>query len=210
MRSGFQGFSSQISEGLLGAPIRLGVTGLARSGKTVFITSLISNLMEGGRMPQLAAFGQHRVQTAFLQPQPDDVISRHEPVWPVNTKNVSQLRLSMKLNPQGLMSGIRNSRVQHLDIVDYPGEWILDLTLLEKSYAQWSEETLARLSSRDIGQAYAKMINGLPKKVALDETEARKLAQCYCSYLSDAREIGYSDLTPGRFLLPGDLEGSPV
>ena len=187
MRSRFQGFSAQISEGLLGAPIRLGVTGLARSGKTVFITSLISNLMEGGRMPQLAAFGQNRVQTAFLQPQPDDTlarfdfeahldaISRHEPVWPVNTKNVSQLRLSMKLNPQGLMSGIRNSRVQHLDIVDYPGEWILDLTLLEKSYAQWSEETLARLSSRDIGQAYAKMINGLPKKVALDETEARKL-----------------------------------
>ena len=130
MRSGFQGFGAQISEGLLGAPIRLGVTGLARSGKTVFITSLIANLMEGGRMPQLAAFGQNRVQTAFLQPQPDDTLARfdfethldamssHEPVWPLNTKSVSQLRLSMKLSPQGLMSGIRNSRVQHLDIVD--------------------------------------------------------------------------------------------
>lgn len=222
MRSGFQGFTTQISEGLLGAPIRLGVTGLARSGKTVFITSLISNLMEGGRMPQLAAFGQNRIQTAFLQPQPDDTLARfdfeahldaissHEPFWPVNTKNVSQLRLSMKLNPPGLMSGIRNSRIQHLDIVDYPGEWILDLTLLDKSYAQWSEEILARLNSRDIGQTYAKMIKGLPEKVALDETQARKLAHCYCSYLSAARATGYSGLTPGRFLLPGDLEGSPV
>ena len=78
MRSGFQGFTTQISEGLLGAPIRLGVTGLARSGKTVFITSLISNLMEGGRMPQLAAFGQNRIQTAFLQPQPDDTLARFD------------------------------------------------------------------------------------------------------------------------------------
>ena len=31
--------------------IRLGVTGLARSGKTVFITALVHNLMAGARMP---------------------------------------------------------------------------------------------------------------------------------------------------------------
>ena len=30
-----------------------------------------------------------------------------------------------------------------IDIVDYPGEWLLDLPLLEKSFAQWSRETLA-------------------------------------------------------------------
>ena len=30
-----------------------------------------------------------------------------------------------------------------LDIVDYPGEWLLDLPLLDKSYAQWSAESLA-------------------------------------------------------------------
>ncbi|MBU2357353.1 MAG: YcjX family protein, partial [Alphaproteobacteria bacterium] len=33
--------------------IRLGVTGLSRAGKTVFITSLVANLMDRGRMPQL-------------------------------------------------------------------------------------------------------------------------------------------------------------
>ena len=35
--------------------IRLGVTGLSRAGKTVFITSLVANLMDQGRMPQLGA-----------------------------------------------------------------------------------------------------------------------------------------------------------
>ena len=35
--------------------IRLGVTGLPRAGKTVFITGLVANLLDRGRMPQLRA-----------------------------------------------------------------------------------------------------------------------------------------------------------
>ena len=35
--------------------IRLGVTCLSRAGKTVFITSLVANLLERGRMPGLEA-----------------------------------------------------------------------------------------------------------------------------------------------------------
>ncbi|MGJ8558534.1 MAG: YcjX family protein, partial [Sulfitobacter geojensis] len=40
-----------VSETLFEPVIRLGVTGLARSGKTVFITSLVANLLDRGRMP---------------------------------------------------------------------------------------------------------------------------------------------------------------
>ena len=35
-------------------------------------------------------------------------------------------------------------RTLTLDIVDYPGEWLLDLPLLGKSYEQWSAESLAQ------------------------------------------------------------------
>uniref|UniRef100_UPI0038F5D490 YcjX family protein n=1 Tax=Streptomyces europaeiscabiei TaxID=146819 RepID=UPI0038F5D490 len=34
-------------------------------------------------------------------------------------------------------------RTLTLDIVDYPGEWLLDLPLLQKSFEQWSAESLA-------------------------------------------------------------------
>ena len=44
MLGGFDNFAARVSESVLGSPVRLGVTGLARSGKTVFITSLIANL----------------------------------------------------------------------------------------------------------------------------------------------------------------------
>ena len=47
---GIETMSDGVSEMLFEPVIRLGVTGLARSGKTVFIPSLVANLMDRGRM----------------------------------------------------------------------------------------------------------------------------------------------------------------
>ncbi|MDE0698754.1 MAG: YcjX family protein, partial [Boseongicola sp.] len=55
-----------ISEGLFEPVIRLGVTGLARSGKTVFITSLVANLRDRGHMLAFLAEREGRIDdTAF-------------------------------------------------------------------------------------------------------------------------------------------------
>jgi predicted YcjX-like family ATPase len=45
-----------------------------------------------------------------------------------------------------------------------------------------------------------------------DEQQARKAAQIFTSYLSRCRadDVALSALPPGRFLMPGDLEGSPL
>ncbi|QFT62340.1 YcjX family protein [Roseivivax sp. THAF30] len=202
--------------------IRLGVTGLARSGKTVFITSLVANLMERGRMGQLSAAAEGRITAAYLQPQPDDTLPRFDyethlaaltsktPHWPDSTRAVSELRLSLKVKPTGFLGGLQGPRTVHLDIVDYPGEWLLDLGLLEKSYAEWSRETLSRLEQRDEVRAFLTAAKGEESSKELDEARAQGLAQTFTEYLQAARNAGYSDCTPGRFLLPGDLAGSPV
>ena len=39
---------------------------------------------------------------------------------------------------------------------------------------------------------------------------AQSLAKDFAAYLNTARDAGFYDCTPGRFLLPGDLAGSPV
>ena len=51
------GLSDTLLRGIgLGDPVlRIGVTGLSRAGKTVFITSLVANLLDRGRMPGLRA-----------------------------------------------------------------------------------------------------------------------------------------------------------
>ena len=54
--------------------IRLGVTGLSHAGKTVFITTLVANLMNRGRMPQLVAANTGAIRSAYLQPQPNDCL----------------------------------------------------------------------------------------------------------------------------------------
>lgn len=202
--------------------VRLGVTGLSRAGKTVFITSLVANLMDRGRMTQLRAAAEGRIQAAWLQPQPDDTVARFafeehlaaltapEPHWPEGTRRVSQLRLSLRLAPTGLLGGLSGPRTLHLDIVDYPGEWLLDLGLLDKDFAEWSAVALAKARGRPGSEEFLRRLEGLDPGAPLEEVVLKGLADAYAAHLRIAREAGYSDCTPGRFLLPGDMEGSPA
>ena len=88
--------------------VRLGVTGLARSGKTVFITALVRSLVAGGRLPFFAAMAEGRIARAYLEPQPDDAVPRFAyeehlcelakdpPQWPESTRRISQLRVTIE------------------------------------------------------------------------------------------------------------------
>lgn len=219
---GIEGVTSSVSEALFEPVIRLGVTGLSRSGKTVFITSLVANLLDRERMAGLQAAQSGRIRAAFLQPQPDDTVPRFEfenhlaaitgpkPHWPESTRHVSELRLSLRVQPNGILSGFQGPRTVHLDIVDYPGEWLLDLGLLDQSYDQWAQAALAKAEDRAQAKDYLALIDGFDGAAKLAEAKALELAQSYTGYLKQAREDGFSDCTPGRFLLPGELEGSPA
>ena len=214
--------SDGVSETFFEPVIRLGVTGLARSGKTVFITSLVANLLDRGRMPGLLAASEGRIEAAFLQPQPDDTVPRFEyeshlsaltgptPHWPDSTRAISELRLSLRVRPKGLLAGFQGPRTIHLDIVDYPGEWLLDLALLDVDYDEWSAGVLQRIENRDEAAGFRALVRDTDPAAKLNEPTAQALAAAFADYLQTARANGYYDCTPGRFLLPGDLAGSPV
>ncbi|MCA2013431.1 YcjX family protein [Cereibacter sphaeroides] len=211
-----------VSEAFFEPVLRVGVTGLSRAGKTVFITALVHNLMEPGRMQRMRAVQQGLIRGAYLQPQPDMTLPRFDyeahlasltgdhPRWPDGTRAVSELRLSFRLAPSGLLGGLTGPRKLHLDIVDYPGEWLLDLGLMGKTYADWSAEVLARLPLRPEADAFRATLDGIDPEKRFEEADAQDLARLFTTYLTTARENGWSDCTPGRFLLPGDLAGSPV
>jgi predicted YcjX-like family ATPase len=219
---GIEAAGDSVSEALFEPVIRLGVTGLARSGKTVFITSLVANLLDRGRMPALAAAQQGRIEAAFLQPQPDDTVPRfdyeshlaaltaREPHWPDSTRAVSELRLSLRVRPTGLLAGLKGPRTVHLDIIDYPGEWLLDLTLLDQSYDQWAADTLSWTDKRASARGFMERARAVDPAAPHDEALAQDLARRFAEHLKEARKEGFHRCTPGRFLLPGDLAGSPV
>lgn len=202
--------------------IRIGVTGLARAGKTVFMTSLIANLLDRGRMPHLMAEADSRIELAYLQPQPDDTVPRFDfeghlqrltgpdPVWPESTRSVSELRLTLRVRRPGLLAGFQGPRTIHLDFVDYPGEWLLDLALLDVSFSQWSQKVIEKMKKRPEASDFMRLSSGTDATTSHDEQAAQALASSFTGYLTAARAAGYYDCTPGRFLLPGDLAGSPV
>lgn len=213
--------------GLVNPTVRLGVTGLSRAGKTVFITALIQAMLHGGRLPAFEAMAQGRISRVFLEPQPDDDLPRFafeehlaaldgkDRHWPEGTRRISQLRLTAEYQPRGFLARNFGHGRLHIDIVDYPGEWLLDLPLMNMSFAQWSAATVAasrsgaRLSRA--GEWHAHLM-GLDPSAPADERAAIRAAELFTAYLSTCRgdEVSLSALPPGRFLMPGDFAGSPL
>lgn len=215
------------ASGLMQPTLRLGVTGLSRSGKTVFITALVHALLKDARMPVFEAHTQGRITRAYLEPQPDDdmprfayeehlkVLTAEERHWPEGTKRISQLRLTLEYEPSSFFARNFGGGKLHIDIVDYPGEWLLDLPLINLTYQQWSHNTIAasRLAPRaTMARDWYAHLQTLDADKPADEIEVQKSAGLFTAYLASCRkdEVSLSTLPPGRFLLPGDLAGSPL
>lgn len=213
----------EFGAGLVHPTLRLGVTGLSRSGKTVFLTALVHNLIHGGRLPVFEAMAQGRIARARLEPQPDDAVPRFdyeahlntllvERRWPESTRRISELRLVIDYQSA---RGATRDRTLTVDLVDYPGEWLLDLPLLDKTYAEWSAETLrlsrqpARAPLAGAWHAYAATLDPAAPE---NEQAALTVSRLFTEYLRACRQdqFAMSLLPPGRFLMPGDLEGSPA
>ncbi len=205
--------------------LRLGVTGLSRSGKTVFITALVHGLLTAARWPVFEAQAQGRIARVRLEPQSDDGIPRfpyedHLATltgprdWPEGTRRISEIRLAIDFaSNSGFFRG--SEKTLTLDIVDYPGEWLLDLPLLAQSYSEWSRRSIeaARRPPRAAlsGEWLAASAEVDPFGRG-DESDARRLADKFTRYLKSCRDerVSLSTLPPGRFLLPGEMEGSPA
>ena len=208
-------------ESLFNPAVRLGVTGLSRAGKTVFITALIHALTRGGRFPVFEALDTGRIARAELAPQPDDAVPRfdyenhlrtmiEERRWPNSTVDISELRLVIDYQRHN-----GADRRLTLDIVDYPGEWLLDLPLLNKSYEQWAGESLALSREAPRARLAAKwheQLATLDPQEKEDEQATRLAAKLFTDYLRACRDerFAMSLLPPGRFLMPGNLATSPA
>lgn len=138
--------------------IHLAVTGLSRAGKTVFITSLVENLLAlaGGRdtLPQLRTRleqgGAGRLVAVRLLPAGSGALPRfdheghvaalagREGHWPARTEDLAALSLEIVLERASALGRVLGHRRVRLDVLDYPGEWLLDLPLVGMSYSGWA------------------------------------------------------------------------
>ncbi|WP_201777831.1 YcjX family protein [Thalassomonas actiniarum] len=210
--------------------VTLAVTGLSRSGKTAFITSLVNQLINEGNGAQLSFFNpvhQGRFIGAKRVPQKHFNVARFdfdqamtafcaEPAtWPEPTHGISELRLAIRYQPEAsLLKYATDMATLYLDITDYPGEWLLDLPMMNLSFKDWSAQTCELLSQSPRQAAAADFIEKLKQVDPLQKADEDFLAILsleYTQLLHHFRyELGLSVIQPGRFILPGELAGAPV
>jgi hypothetical protein len=177
--------------------IRIGVTGLARAGKTAFLTSIAAAIM--ARRYALAPAGASNIPR-FDYARHLARLAADPPAWPERTGAVSLLALTTS-QPRGMFP----ARHVRLEFLDYPGEWLIDLPLLGQPFAGWSQSVLHRLAQPGIAQMahdFLSFAHGLPAKAKADETLARAGAALYRRTLADLRAQGLAFLQPGRHLMP--------
>jgi len=217
--------------------LRLAVTGLSGSGKTAFITSLVANLIGAaghpGRLPFLRAAAESRLVEVRAQTSPHPevlpfpldgtvaALAADPPQWPSSTTDLRRVDLSVRYIPASFFGfgrplGRAGAGIAelNLEILDYPGEWLLDLPLLEQSYADWSRGVLELAASgarASLAHDWLEFLAGHPARSRSDAMTARRAHELYRRFLETARmQEGLSLLQPGRFLNPGRLTGDPL
>jgi len=206
--------------------VRLAVTGLSGSGKTAFITSLLHNLLSAvghpTRLPFLRAAAERRLVAVHLDAPPAETIARFPvgdaiaalaadpPDWPASTTDLRQADLTLRFTPAGFLGRAAGGTAElRLEILDYPGEWLLDLPLLGQSYREWSRASLeqARQGVRAVlARDWLDFLARHPADGAADPEVAQRAHCLYRGFLAASRtRERLSLLQPGRFLNPGEI-----
>lgn len=74
------------------------------------------------------------------------------PVWPTPTRGVSEIRLALRYRSNdSLLRHFKETSTLYLEIVDYPGEWLLDLPMLAQDYLTWSRQMTGLLQGQRAG-----------------------------------------------------------
>lgn len=219
--------AGELFDRVLDRQLRLAVTGLSQSGKTAFITALVHQLENActadSRLPLWQAQRRGRLLGVRRVPQLNADIPSFAytaalerlfgkpPAWPESTRGVSEIRLEIRYRPRGRF--VREKATLYLDLVDYPGEWLLDLPLLKLDYRAWSQQVAESIAPGTQRHALAApWLDRMPEpRSAFSNETAASLARAYTDYLRACREqLGLSLLQPGRFLLPGEHAGAPM
>ncbi|WP_193165376.1 YcjX family protein [Microbulbifer hainanensis] len=206
------------AERLLDRRVCVGITGLSGAGKSTLLTSLIYQLSHPhkAQLPGFAPALNGDLLGAELKPALDsglpafdyahclEALLDQPPRWPESTRDVSAMELHIHLRRRRRLGG-DGTRTLVLELRDYPGEWLMDLPLLQMEYRDWCRHQ-AHIIGADARAGLAPQL--LAQLAALDPREPadgarlEQLWRDYRQFLLDCRsQRRLSYLQPGRALL---------
>ncbi len=213
--------------------MKIAITGIAGGGKTVFLSSLVWQLMEiesadflPGSDLKIADVREIPVKEGTGEPFPfdryRDALS-HERIWPAKTVDCYRFACDFRrrekkrfsLSSLKKMEGLPFRARQRLDFFDFPGERIADAAVASfRHYAEWSDHILRHFRShsdyRDAVAPYLSLLNDMGRgKTHLSEAQNLVGPVAHAYKRTMGRLIyGYRPLiTPSTFLLgqEGDM-----
>lgn len=215
---------------MLDREVRIGVTGLSQGGKSTLITALV-NLFNvfgepglGEKIPRFTLYDelgftyggicrQHDMQIpTFPYHEAYAALTQTPPSWPAPTVGVSEIRLELRYRNRDFIA-LNDEKTIYLDIWDYPGEWLMDLMLLNMDYKSFSARILERLQRlKNVTHTEDFLSTGSQLKAGepVNESLLHRVVLHYVAWLKECKEKGLAMVVPGRFVLPGDLQGAPI
>jgi predicted YcjX-like family ATPase len=199
------------------------VTGLSRSGKSTLFTSLMAQLTYRAQhiaqssydgLPLLSTLPSRRVKSIELIrwkdsltfPYRENLQALRERRWPASTKNISTFAVDITLRRSNqLLQQLLGDETTRLVIHDYPGEWLMDLPMIEQSFIDWSAHTFAQQSSepqKSLAQRWNDFVHHFDFTQPANEANTMRLIHAYRDYLQKAKADGVTRLQPGALLLP--------
>lgn len=193
---------------------RVGIVGATRSGKTVFLTSLINHLkyydpllLEG--FPVGRRGERHRVRKfralplspgehAFEYERHRDTIV-HQGRWPAKTRDTSVYRCSFERTDWAFTD-------VELEFLDFPGERVADAAIAElSSHADWSARMLELFQLQDYREAAAPFL----KLLDSGQSAEAEILKSYKELLATLANRGMATVSPSTFLLDTSGNAAP-
>ena len=209
----------------------LGITGLSQSGKTTFITSLLNQLSNHDRS-SLQAFSpvfRGDLIGVKIRPLSDGkveffpyeeayrAVAGDTPNWPESTSGLSGCVLEVKLQKKKrrLNPFSSDTYIRYIEIRDYPGEWLLDLPLIDMDYLRWCNQCSAQYSKSPRTELLGPLLSELQNIDPLEKADLERLAMLskrFKAFLVACKSgrNGLSLIQPGRFLIPGEVEDEDI
>ena len=179
------------------------------------------NIHAGARLPLLSAAREERLLGVKRVPQRDFGIPRFtydEGLAQMASRRladadpwVSEIRLALRYRSNdSLLRHFKDTSTLYLEIVDYPGEWLLDLPMLAQDYLSWSRQMTGLLQGQRgsgcplaAAVRWARSTGARRRNPAGGDRRRRPISACL-----QAR--GVALYSAGAFCATGDMAGAPA